>query len=107
MMSFFNIVMVSILLAGCVSMHISNFNKHNTVGRDVDEVIAELSKRNIVCGQKYSEKSVNSTHISGSVNCGIKEKSLVCPKSYGLYLSYDLITNKVTSVLNDERDNCF
>lgn len=106
-MRMFNILAISTLLVGCASIATSGFDKTNTVGRDIDEVIAEVEKNGIKCGSKFREKSVNSSHISGSVNCGIKEKSLVCPKSYGIYLSYSLTTNKVTSIFKDERDNCF
>jgi hypothetical protein len=101
------VVIVSLFLIACASMATSGFDKSNTVGRNVDDVIADIEQNGAKCGHKFREKSVNSNHISGSVNCGIKEKSVVCPKSYGIYLSYDLTTNKVTSIFKDERDNCF
>lgn len=110
MMRVFRVFFLSVLLlqfSACASMATNGFDKDNTVGRNVDDVIAEIEQNGAKCGHKFREKSVNSNHISGSVNCGIKEKSFVCPKSYGIYLSYDLITNKITSMFKDERDNCF
>lgn len=106
MMKLFNVVMGSIFLAGCTHMATSGFDKGNTAGRDVDEVIVEIEKNGAKCSNKAVVKGF-SGGVVGAVNCGIKEKSLVCPKSYGIYLSYDLTTNKITSIFKDERDNCF
>ncbi len=102
-----SIVFIPLLLVmSCAGVATSGFNKNNTVGRDVDEVITEINKNGVRCSNKASVKGFSGKMI-GAVNCGIKEKSLICPKSYGIYLSYDLATNKVTSILKDERENCF
>lgn len=95
------------LLQGCSGFAALSVTKSDVVGRDVDLVISELSKKGIACGRKFSEKAVNSNRVFGSVNCGVKETAFVCPSSYGIYLSYDLLTNKVTSLFKDERSNCF
>lgn len=95
------------MLQGCSAFTALSVYKRDVLGRDIDAVILEFSKKGISCGEKFSEKAVNSNRVSGSVNCGVKERALICPTSYGFYLSYDLSTNKVTSLFKDERDNCF
>lgn len=105
-MKFFNIFVALMLLTSCASMVTSGFDKSNTVGRNVDEVIAEIEKSGAKCGNKAVVKGF-SGGIVGAVNCGSKEKSLICPKSYGIHLGYELDTNKVYSILKNERDNCF
>ncbi len=100
-------LITSLQLFGCSGLTALTVSKSDVVGRDVDSVIFELSKKGIACGGKFSEKAVNSNRVSGSVNCGIRETALMCPSSYGIYLSYDLLTNKVTSLFKDERSNCF
>ena len=100
-------VLITIFLASCSGLTALSVTKNEVIGSDVDSVISELGKKGIFCGEKFSEKAINSNRISGSVNCGIREKALMCPSSYGIYLSYDLSTNRVTSLSKDERSNCF
>jgi hypothetical protein len=108
MRHFFAASLITIfLLPGCSGFAALSVTKSDVVGRDVDSVINELSKKGIACGSKFTEKAVNSNRVSGSVNCGVKGTALMCPSSYGIYLSYDLLTNKVASLFKDERSNCF
>ena len=97
---------IFLLLTACAGMATSGFNKSNTVGRDVDQVIAEIQKKGLRCG-KYKDKEVFTNKIIGGVRCGIKEKYPICPKNYFIYMGYDLSTNLVTDIGKDERDNCF
>lgn len=94
------------MLGGCAGMSAALVHKQDVVGKDVDVVIDELGGKGIGCSRKASVKGYRG-ELVGAVNCGIKEKALICPNSYGIYLSYDLSTNKVTSLFKDERANCF
>lgn len=105
-MKLFNIVIAITFLTSCASMATSGFDKSNTVGRDVDEVIQDMQKKGLSCG-KYKDKEVFTNKVVGGVKCFIKEKALVCPKSYYVYLGYDLNTNKVDAIGEKERENCF
>jgi hypothetical protein len=100
-------LMLVFLLSSCSGLTALSISKKDVVGRDVDSVISELAQKGISCSGKFSEKSVNSNRVYGGVNCGIKEKALMCPSTYGIYLGYDLATNKVISLFKDERSNCF
>ena len=100
------VVLVLFFLQGCAGLNAGSIQRENVVKRDVDSVISELAQKGIGCSSKGIVKGYSGNQV-GAVNCGIKEKTLICPKSYGIYLSYDLSTNKVTSLLKDDQTNCF
>lgn len=95
-----------LLVSACVSLATSGFDKSNTVGRDVDEVIQEIQNKGLSCG-KYKHKEFPTNRLIGGVRCSIKESSPLCPKSYRISLSYEFDNNKVSSFFKGERDNCF
>ena len=96
-----------LMLQGCTGFTAAGVHKQEMIGRDVDQVISELKSKGFTCRGKYQNKVVNTGELSGLVNCGIKENALMCPKSYGVYLGYELSSNKVDSFFKDERTNCF
>jgi len=95
------------IMQGCAHLTAATTSAHALKGRDVDEVTANLKSRGYSCGARGEEKVVNSKKIVGRVNCGIREKGFFCPMSYGISISFDLVTNRVTSVLQDSQANCF
>lgn len=70
-MKLLSITMISILLIGCASMATSGFDKSNTLGRDVDEVIQEIQKKGLSCG-KYQDKEFPTNRSIGGVICALK-----------------------------------
>ncbi len=87
-------------------MATSDFNKNNTVGRDVDAVIQEIQGKGLTC-IKYKSKEFPTNRIIGAVKCSIKESSLMCPESYHISLFYEFDTNKVSSFSKIQKTNCF
>lgn len=105
-MELFNTIIASTLLVGCVSMATSGFDKGNTVGRNVDEVIQDIQKKGLSC-RKYKSKEFPTNRLIGHVVCSIKESSPICPESYLISLFYELDTNKVNSFGKNKKNNCF
>ena len=103
-------ITATLLLASCSGLgtdNTSGFNVKNTVGRDIDEVVADFTAAGLRCSGKGRDKEVFTNKLRGLVNCGNTEKSLFCPKSFSLSVSFDLETNKVLAFGKDSRDNCF
>lgn len=88
-------------------MTTNGFNKSNTVGRDVDEVIIDMQNSGLVCGKKFTSKTVFDNQLYGGVKCYVKEYFPICLDSYHVFLSFNLKTNKVDGILKDRRTNCF
>ena len=101
------IVTLTVLLQGCTAFALWDVGTHQVKGQDVDVVVAKIKSRGFSGGPEYEEKAVNSNKFSGSVGCGTKGSSPICPTSYSVFLVFDLQTRKVLSVTKDERDNCF
>jgi hypothetical protein len=97
---------LGLLITGCAGLAASSFDKFNTVGRDVDEVIREIESKGFKCTDKVAVKGFTGEMI-GAVNCGIREVSLACPDNYSLYLTYDLASVKVIAFSKRKRTNCF
>jgi hypothetical protein len=100
-------LLAALLIAGCAGVAASGFDKSNTVGRDVDEVIREIESRGFKCGEKYRDKTVFDHQFYGAVNCAVKETTPLCPDSFHFFMSYDLQTKLITSFSKDKRTNCF
>ena len=100
-------IALPLLLTGCVSMTAQSVDINVMKGRDVDTVISELERQGLTCGRKYEGKVVNSKEVSGTVGCGATEMAIICPESYGIAISFDLVTNKVNSATKLRRKNCF
>jgi len=94
------------LLCACASLATSEFDKSNTIGRDVDEVIQDIQKKGFSC-RKYKSKEFPTNRLIGHVVCSIKESSPICPESYLISLFYELDTNKVNSFGKNQKTNCF
>jgi hypothetical protein len=95
-----------LLVTACADFATFGFDKSNTVGRDVDEVIVKIEESGLRC-TKYKDKEVFTNKSIGAVKCSIKEHLPICPDSYNIYLGYDLDTGKVSSIGKDKRTNCF
>ena len=103
-------ITATLLLASCSGLgtdNTSGFNVKNTVGRDIDEVVADFTAAGLWCSGKGRDKEVFTNKLRGLVNCGNTEKSLFCPKSFSLSVSFDLETNKVLAFGKRSTDNCF
>ena len=110
MIRFLHVISATLLLASCSGIGTNNtsgFNVKNTVGRDIDEVVADFTAAGLRCSGKGREKEVFTNKLAGVVNCGNTEKTPFCPKSFVVSVSFDLETNKVVSFGKDSRDNCF
>ena len=94
-------------LQGCTGMNVALINEKEAVGKDVDQVVAELKARGLVCGSEYREKVINTGELIGRVMCGTKEKMFFCPESYEASIVFDLSTKKVLSLNKFSRTNCF
>jgi hypothetical protein len=101
------IVTLTALLQGCTGFTLFDINTRDVKGQNVDVVVSKIKSRGFSCGKEYKEKAVNSNNFSGSVDCGTKGSSPICPTSHSVFLVFDLETRKVLSVTKDERDNCF
>ncbi len=100
-------LLAALLIAGCAGVAASGFDKSNTVGRDVDEVIAEMKAKGLNCTAKFEAKQAVTNKSIGSTVCYSKEKSPFCPDIYTVSMGFDLSTNTVTSFGKDKRTNCF
>lgn len=100
-------VALTVLLQGFAAFVLWDVGTHQVKGQDVDVVVAKIKSCGFSCGKEYEEKAVNSNNFSGSVDCGTKGSSPICPTSHSVFLVFDLETRKVLSVMKDERDNCF
>jgi len=100
------IVFLTALLQGC-TFALFDINTRNVKGQDIDLVVSKIKSRGFSCGVEYKEKAVNSNKFSGSVDCGTKGPSPICPTSYSVFIVFDLETRKVLSLTKDERENCF
>ena len=103
-------ITATLLLASCSGLgtdNTSGFNVKNTVGRDIDEVVAEFKAAGLGCSGKGREMDVFTNKPIGRVNCGNTERIPFCPKSFSLAVWFDLETNKVITFGKDSRDNCF
>ena len=97
---------LGVLITGCAGLAASSFDKSNTVGRDVDEVIREAQEKGLTC-IKRKDKEVFTNRTIGAVACSIKEASPICPDSYLISMGYELDTKKVNSFGRSKRTNCF
>jgi hypothetical protein len=95
------------ILQGCTGMNVALINEKEAVGKDVDQVVAELKARGLVCGGEYREKAIDTGNIFGAQDCAARDKSLVCPESYKVALIFNLNTRKVLSLNKFSRTNCF
>jgi len=96
-----------VILQGCTHLTATMANAQKLEGRDVDEVIADLKNRGYLCGDKAKNKVFNSQEMVGVVSCAIREAGFLCPESYRIFMSFDLVTSKVRTSLKDSRTNCF
>jgi hypothetical protein len=94
-------------MAGCIITPTTYFKVQNTVGKNIDAVIADFENSGLHCGEKGRARELFTNKLIGNVVCSVRERGFFCPKSYITSISYDLDTNIVTSFGKETRDNCF
>lgn len=94
-------------IISCTALKTSQFDKSNTVGRNVDVVITEINQSGFLCAPKHTAKQAITNKTIGWVVCSIKEKTPICPDSFHISLGFDLATNMITSIGKREIKNCF
>ena len=100
-------ILLSIILQGCTGMNVASISERSAKGKDVNQVVAELENRGMICGKEFLEKAVDSATVFGTVVCSTKEIALFCPESYSIYISFYPETRKVVSLNKFSRTNCF
>ena len=92
---------------GCASYQYSQIDTNAMKGRNVDLVISELQSRGYVCNEKKSVYVKVWNKTVGTLGCGTKEISLICPEVYGVSMDFDINTNLIIAALKLEHTNCF
>jgi hypothetical protein len=97
------------ILQGCTGMNVALINEKEAVGKDVDQVVAELKARGLVCSQEYRDKVANTGKLSKNFTllCTAKDGVPICPESYKVYVDFSPDTRKVVSLDKFSRTNCF
>ena len=100
-------ILLLMILQGCTGMNVASVSARDAKGKDVDQVVAELKNRGMICGNEFLEKAVDSATVFGTVVCSTKEIALFCPESHSIYVSFSPGTRKVVSLNKFSRTNCF
>ncbi len=98
---------ILMFIAGCASYQYSQIDTNAMKGKNVDLVISELQSKGYVCSEKKSIYVKVWKKTVGTLGCGTRESSLVCPQTYGISIDFDLNTNLITTALKVEHSNCF
>lgn len=97
---------ILLLVTACISLNAVT-NSSRFKGKISEQVISELIQRGYQCSEKKEIYMPNWKETVGVVQCGLREKSPMCPDSYGVSLTIRLATNQIITADTDKSTNCF
>lgn len=104
---FFYIALLS-LIQGCSDISMARIASNDLMGKDVDVVKTELTKKGLVCGQEYSQKTVGEKQIvDGVFVCFGPNQGLACPESQRVTIFFEPESRKVLGIGKSTRTNCY